>query len=460
METVDQSIRARGLFQRGQRILVAVSGGVDSMVLLHLLHKLSEDHKWKLTIAHLNHQLRGRSSDADERLVVRTARALQLPIVIERADVKKLAKAGGVSLEMAARGARHDFLARTAVRLKISVVALAHHADDQVELFFVRLLRGSGSEGLSGMMWRNRSSFAPEGVELNLVRPLLDQSKESLCNYAIQEKVKFREDESNKSPDILRNRIRHELLPLLRKKYQPALDRIILQLMEITRAEFEVIRNATLTWNPSATTRGGMSPKSFDVLPAAIQRRVIQNQLRGFKIAADFRLVESLRTFPGNPVTVAPETVVHLAANGLLQIRRLDKAQLNSDVVELVLNGAAGNVAFGSKRIQWKIGQQRTFNVPVPRRAREVFDADKVGPQILLRHWRPGDRFQPIGMSKSIKLQDFFINNGIPRARRHELIVATTVQHEVFWVEGMRIAERFKLTKATKRRLMWQWKLG
>jgi tRNA(Ile)-lysidine synthase len=127
-ETVDRSIRARGLFQRGQRILVAVSGGVDSMVLLHLLLKLSYEHKWKLTVAHLNHQLRGRSSDADEGLVARTAKALRLPIVIERADVNQRAKAGGVSVEMAAREVRHDFLARTAIRLKIPTVAMAHHA--------------------------------------------------------------------------------------------------------------------------------------------------------------------------------------------------------------------------------------------------------------------------------------------------------------------------------------------
>lgn len=460
LEFVDRSIQARGLFRRGQKILVAVSGGVDSMVLLQLLHKLSKEHKWKLTVAHLNHQLRGRSSDADERLVALMAKALRLPIVVERTDVKKRAKAGGLSVEMAAREARHDFLARMAVRMRIPGIALAHHADDQVELFFLRLLRGSGSEGLGGMKWRNRSPFAPKKAELDLVRPLLDQSKESLRDYAVENKIKFREDASNRSQDILRNRIRHELLPLLRDKYQPALDRIVLQLMEIIGEESEVVRLAALDWNPTdrGVDREGGSPKSFGELPVAVQRRVIQMQLRRLRIAADFRLVESLRMFPGDPVTVAPRTVALRGPNGNLQVRGLDDTRPNSNAVELALKSTTGKLVFGGRRIRWKIGQLKTFRVPPRRTGKEVFDADKVGSQIVLRHWRAGDRFQPIGMGEAVKLQDFFTNQRVPRAQRHKLIVATTVQNEVIWVESMRISEQFKLTKDTQRCLIWGWR--
>jgi tRNA(Ile)-lysidine synthase len=458
LETIDRNIRARGLFRRGQKILVAVSGGVDSMVLLHVLHRFSKEHKWKLTVAHLNHQLRGRSSDADERLVARTAKALRLPIAIERADVKVKAKSGGISLEMAAREARHDFLARTAIRLKIPAVALAHHADDRVELFFLRLLRGSGSEGLGGMKWRNRSPFAPERGEVVLVRPLLDQSKESLREYAVREKIKFHEDASNLSQDILRNRVRHELLPLLRGKYQPALDRIILQSMEIIGAESEVTDQAAR--ERIAAEANVKSSRSFDEFPVAVQRRMIQLQLRHHKIAEDFGLVESLRTSPGQPLTLSPQTIVFRAANGSLHFRQPFQIESNLEELKLNLNGGLGSIAFAGKRIQWKIGRQKTFRVPPPRRRKEIFDADKVGSQIVLRHWRPGDRIHPIGMEKAVKLQDLFTNQRIPRAERHKLVVATTAQDEVFWIENLRISERFKLTKSTQRRLMWEWKMG
>src|SRR6185312_8210942 len=126
-------------------------------VLLQVLHALSKKNRWRITVAHLNHQLRGRSSDADERLVIRVAKKMGVAVVASRTDVKKLAQTGKLSLEMAARKARHEFLAQTAARLNISHIALAHHADDQVELFFLRLFRGAGSEGLAGMKWRGPS---------------------------------------------------------------------------------------------------------------------------------------------------------------------------------------------------------------------------------------------------------------------------------------------------------------
>jgi len=139
---------------RGGALLVAVSGGVDSMVLLHVLNSLAPEWGWKLAVAHFNHQLRGRSSDRDEALVCRTAAALKLTVTVGQGDVKAFAKQSGLSLEMAARKLRHEFLARTARAGGITTIALAHHADDQVELFFLRLLRGAGGEGLAGMRGR------------------------------------------------------------------------------------------------------------------------------------------------------------------------------------------------------------------------------------------------------------------------------------------------------------------
>ncbi|MGD0094548.1 MAG: tRNA lysidine(34) synthetase TilS, partial [Planctomycetota bacterium] len=158
LDHVDRSIQTRRLFHPGQRILVAVSGGVDSMVLLQLLHELAPRHGWQLTAAHLNHQLRGRSSEADERLVRRTVQKLTVPLLVGRAAVLERARAGKLSVEMAARELRHGFLARTARQRHIPTVALGHHADDQLELFFLRLLRGSGGEGLAGMKWRTPSA--------------------------------------------------------------------------------------------------------------------------------------------------------------------------------------------------------------------------------------------------------------------------------------------------------------
>ena len=152
-QQLESVIRAKKLFRDGQKILVAVSGGLDSMALLALLDRLAAAHRWQLTAAHFNHQLRGKSSDADELLVRQQARVLGWPVAVGRGKVKEIARRRGWSVEMAARELRHAFLARAARQRGISAVATAHHADDQVELFFLRVLRGAGSAGLAGMKW-------------------------------------------------------------------------------------------------------------------------------------------------------------------------------------------------------------------------------------------------------------------------------------------------------------------
>jgi tRNA(Ile)-lysidine synthase len=458
---IDQSIRERKLFRRGQKILISVSGGVDSMVLLHILHELSQKNKWQLTVAHLNHQLRGRSSDADARLVARAAKKLGVPIITGRADVKKLARTGRLSLEMAARKARHEFLAQTAARLKISHIALAHHADDQVELFFLRLLRGSGSEGLAGMKW---SGPSPANTKIQLVRPLFDQPKDSLRDYAGAKKIPFREDASNDSLDIQRNLVRCELLPLLRRSYQPALSRTILRLMDILKADSELISAMAEDWLHSGTRvspiRFSSSKIPFQKLPLAFQRRCIQSQLLRHGIPADFALVERLRTSLGTPFMIVPQVTVARDANGQLHVQNSPAVVSKTDELKIDLMNGAGRVIFAGRKISWTIGSQKVFRRPQSHSRKEVFDADKIGPRIVLRHWQSGDRFQPIGMKQPVKLQNFFVNQKIPRARRHELIVAVTGKNEVFWVEDMRISEQFKLTSATTRRLTWQWKQG
>lgn len=484
-EQVEHGIHARGLLRRGEKVLVAVSGGVDSMVLLHVLHALSKKHRWQLAVAHLNHQLRGRSSDADERLVVKAAKKLGVRVVVGRAEVKKIAAAGKLSVEMAARKARHEFLAKTAAQLKISKVALAHHADDQVELFFLRLLRGSGSEGLAGMKWRGPS---PANPKIQLARPLLGQSKDALRDYARVEKILFREDESNEWLDIRRNRIRNELLPLLRRKYQPEVRKMVLRLMEILREESELVNHVVEEW----MEKGG----AFAKWPVAVQRRRIQAQLIGRGIPVDFALVERLRILPGKLFTIVAGMEVRRNEKGKLEFRESnifnqhhltqalfpvsrrrggEKSRISeyevtvsrdgndknsaadSDELEVKLDGKKGTITFGAAEILWAVHPLKTFRVPKPQVAKEAFDADKVGGRITLRHWRAGDRFQPIGMPKPVKLQDLFVNLKIPREKRHDLVVAVSEGNGIFWVESLRISERFKLTPQTSRRLEWRW---
>jgi tRNA(Ile)-lysidine synthase len=444
LQHIEDSIHKRKLLKRGRKILVAVSGGLDSMVLLHALKNLSARHNWKLSVAHFNHRLRGRASDADEKLVRKTAEAMKLPFAAGRADVKQFAWKSKLSVEMAARKLRHEFFARAARKQKINTIALAHHADDQVELFFLRLLRGAGGEGLAGMKWRSQS---PADKKIALVRPLLDFSKNELCKIARENKIVFRDDATNFSSDFLRNRIRNGLLPLLRKNYQPGLNRSVLRLMEILGAESDFVR-------ASARIAGKSDFAGADI---AIQRRILQARLAQSGFAPDFDLIERLRGSPGKFVTVGSGLSVSRDANGKLKWRGQPTAEFNASELAVHFARAAGEVNFGGVKFKWRLDNNSRGRLP-RRMGREFFDAGKIGGKIILRHWRAGDRFQPAGLKTAAKLQDLFTNAKVPRERRRGLIVAEASDGQIFWVEGLRISENFKISPQTKRQLVWRWR--
>jgi len=452
LQRIESEIQFRRLLAPRQNILLAVSGGVDSMVLLHVLHSLAPKNRWHISVVHFNHQLRGRASLADEKLVGAVAKKLALPFFCGRGAVKPYSQQAKISVEMAARKLRHEFLARVARKQKIATIALAHHADDQVELFFLRLLRGAGGEGLAGMKWRSPS---PVAKRITLVRPLLACAKTELAVFAGENKIQFREDATNNSNDFLRNRIRNELLPLLHKDYQPGLTKTVLRLMEITGAETEFVSEtaqhiAASRWGDSVRPPTG--EQDFVGLPVAVQRKLMQQQLQAHGVAGDFELIEQLRQAPEKWVSVNAGLLVRRDVLGKLIYRGQGGKEFNA--AELKLPSRSGRVTFASRQFCWRVKPFNGIRETAPSQT-ESFDVGKIGAEIILRHWRLGDRFQPIGMKSAVKLQDLFVNAKIPAVRRRELALATTATGEIFWVEGLRIGERFKLTPSTRQQLVW-----
>jgi tRNA(Ile)-lysidine synthase len=449
LQRLEAEIQSRCRPGRSAKILAGVSGGLDSMALLHVLRALAGKWCWKIVVAHFNHQLRGRSSDEDEKLVRKTAARLGLPFIAGRANVKRFAQKSKLSIEMAARKLRHEFFARAAVQHKTSTVALAHHADDQVELFFLRVLRGAGGEGVAGMKWL---SLSPVNSKIKLIRPLLGFSKAEILTYARGNKIPFREDASNLSKDFLRNRVRNELLPLLRKHYQPGLTKTVLRLMEIAGAEAEAVGGLAGQWLKQRRP-------DFEHLPAAVQRRILQSQLIRLKVSPDFDLVELLRRAADVAVSVDSKCSVSRNPAGDVKLQHdSPEVRFKADELALNLTGRAAGAEFGGASLNWQFDTGKKSRHPIKKSGREYFDASKVGDRIILRHWRPGDRFQPIGLKTGAKLQDLFTNAKIPRARRRDLLVAAVAGGEIFWVEGLRISENFKLTAETGRRLAWRWR--
>ena len=448
IEQVAERIRAHNLFSPSQTILVGVSGGVDSRVLLEVLARLASrpSSSWKLLIGHFNHELRGAASDADEQLVRDAAANLKLPVVIERGNVRATATEKGWSLEMAARELRHRFFVRAATANHASCVALAHHADDQVELFLLRLLRGAGTEGLAGMQERSPSVFDPK---VELVRPFLPESKLALAQFATEEGLAFREDESNSSLEMNRNRIRHELVPILRG-YQPSLTAVLTRQMEILRAEGDYLNVAV----QDLISQTGSS--TFAHIPEALQRRWLRAQLFERGITPSFDLIESLRLYPERPVSHGGLRLCRDVDGRLQEMEPEVEPAFAPGALEVGLHADHGQIAFEGRHIRWSIGRcDGSWPAFTPQC--EWFDADKVGPLVCLRHWRAGDRFQPMGLAGQPKLQDLFTNAKVDVQARRQAMVATTTAGDLWWVEGLRIGERFKIEQGTRRRLKWEW---
>ncbi len=424
------------------------------MVLLHVLVELGRAANWQLTVAHFNHKLRGRAADADQKLVEQTAKNLGLNCVCGKADVRAYAKRHKLSIEAAARKLRHEFLARTARRLGIDTIALGHHADDQVELFFVRLFRGTSEAGLGGMRW---CSPSPADPRIRLIRPLLEQPKAALVRAARARRIPFRQDITNVSTEYLRNRVRNLLLPWLEKNFGPGFVKTIPRLMELAGADADFVTAAAARW------LAAKRKVKFEKLPVAVQRQCIVMQLIGQGIEPEFDLVERLRSQPGKPVTVSPKLTLRRTSTGEV-VKPTAKAPKraiacpNTDQLRISFSTGRGQVHFGGLKLSWRVVAWKGELRLARRAGQEAFDAEKVGPGAVLRHWRAGDRFQPIGMPRPVKLQDIFTNLKIPKAQRHQLVIAETLGGEIFWVEGARIGERFKLDGGTRRVLNWSWK--
>lgn len=445
VDGVRQFIAERDLLSPGDSVLLAVSGGLDSMVLLRVMAQLAPAQGWRLNVAHFNHCLRGRSSDLDEVLVCDAAKSMGLRFKAGRADVRKFSRTQGISIETAARQLRHRFLARVASSLGIEKIALAHHADDQVELFFLRLLRGAGPEGLAGMRAIGPS---PADAGLKLIRPLLPLFRSELETFAHEKGIRFRSDASNRKIEFARNRVRLELLPYLRTHFQPAIRQTTLRLVEILAAESDWIEQMT---------EQTPSDRPLESLPVALQRRRLQRECLRLGVVPDFALIERLRCVSEQECMVSPGRVVQRDRAGRLTLKRVAALQFNADRRSVRISTGPSQLAYSGLLFSWRIMACSGKSLPPRSPGYECFDADRIGRAVGLRHWQPGDRFQPIGMPGPVKLQDLFTNLKIHPEQRRQLVLAETSQKEIFWVEGLRISERFKLRAATTRCLEWSW---
>jgi tRNA(Ile)-lysidine synthase len=417
------------------------------MVLLHILAKTITNPSKTLLVGHFDHRLRGSASDHDRKLVERAAGSLGLTF---RAGFPQTSPPqSGVSLEAWARRERLSFLGTCARSIHARHIVTGHTLDDQLELLFLRLFRGEASS-LGGMADGDPFPYDPS---LSVLRPWLSVPKAQLRSEARRLGIAFREDASNRNPAFRRNWARHQLLPRITREYGPGIGPTLQRVTKILADESAYLELEASRWLNQPADEPALP---FVQLPVALQRRVLLRQFREASVIPTFEAIERLRARFGRGVSLEGGLQASLRPNGRVSFQNPSARPVPPPHASQLLRlNHSSQVEFAGVRFQWRIRASNASPRSTP--GRERFDADAVGGRIELRFWRPGDRFQPSGFPKPAKLQDLFVSAKIPRAVRHRLVVATAENGEIFWVEGLRIAERFKLRPETVRYLDWRW---
>ena len=435
---------------RGGRVVAAVSGGGDSVALAHLLAELAGRSLVILAgVAHLNHRLRGPASDGDERFCRELARRLGVPCLVESAAVAELARSRRVSVERAGHQARHAFFRRAAAELGAGRVALGHTIDDQAETVLLRLIRGAGAAGLSGM--RPRTGL--------VVRPLLAVSRAELRGYLAERGIRFREDASNADRRVPRNRVRHELLPQLRT-YSPRIVEALARQADIAQADdawLSRLANETAA-DLVSYGRGAveMDAAGLSGLPPALARRVVRGALaraapgRG----VGFGAVERVRRVAagGPPRADLPGCRVERTAGRVRLVPREGRggaAPPSGFAYRLEVPGEVAvpeaNVVIGAEVVAAGAVGAPGRGPGAPSGPTAVVAASAAAP-LAVRSWRFGDRYRPLGLGgRSRKLQDLFVDRKVPRAERARVPLVLDAAGRVVWVVGFGIGHGFRV---------------
>jgi len=438
IERVLETIERFRMFQTGQRVGVAVSGGADSVCLLHLLFELAPRWNLRLSVLHLDHQLRGQESREDARFVEQLAAQLGLPFSQARVDVAALAAEHGENLEEAARNERRRYFAEFLCSGELDRIALGHTRSDQAETVLFRFLRGSGSAGLAGIR-----PVTPEGF----VRPLLGVGRGEVEQFLRERNIAWRHDSTNTCLDFARNRIRHELLPMLQREWNPAIAEMLahtadwaLEEEAYWKTEIDRLAAKFLTIKPPIVLLRGDQLRD---LPPAAARRLVRRALetvKGDLRAIDFSHIAAVLNLSsqaeGGGRLQVPGVDVYRSFEWLrLAPPGLDNLENRNFRLPLSVPGKLPLPGGGAAILLELIENKPVTELSESRYNRSVYylDWDRISGALEVRNWRPGDQYQPVDHSGGEKIKLLFQQARIPLWERRSWPVITSGE-KIIWV--------------------------
>ncbi len=428
------AIKENNLFKPSDRLIVGVSGGADSVALVELLIELPKLQP-QIVIAHLNHNLRGVESDEDEAFVRKFSERHALPFELASIDIKQLALETGRSLEEAGREARYIFLEQLRQKYNAVAIVVAHHADDQAETFLLRLLRGAGTSGLAAMSIKGRN---------RIIRPLLQISRGEILDYLDERGITFREDSSNTDQKFLRNRIRHELLPLM-NEYASGISQRLARTAELLGEDETLLESCTARIFTDIAKTGvgwtGLLRKELILLPKALRLRLyrdtiarIQGNLKHFEqlhfMLADHALLEGKT---GNSLDLPRDLVLTITSEHLLFASR-DSLNIPDPVICEIINPGLYQLGNGLSLLVEEVSAPLHWKGETNSRA--YIDPVQAPFPWHVRPFRRGERIEPLGMKNSRAIQDILTDRKIPHQIRRALPLVCSNDYPL-WLAGI-----------------------
>nr|WP_255807736.1 tRNA lysidine(34) synthetase TilS [Cohnella mopanensis] len=445
--------RTDGWWHEESSVIAAVSGGPDSMALLHILSTMAQDLPFTIVVAHANHQFRGAESDAEAQLVRRYAELLGLKFETAELGMPSYIAETGINAQTAAREKRYEFLKQVASQYSASYLLTGHHADDQAETVLMRLIRGTGVSGLAGIPYRRKED------QLELIRPLLRITKCELLEYCKRNGVPYAVDSSNIDRHYFRNAVRLDLMPML-EQHNPRLKASLIRLADMAGADDAYMEIQTQRAFQEEVTPSGegfrIERRRFRSLHVALQRRLIKlilNCSANPRQMLDYGHVEEILA----ALLQDRPTVTQLdIGDGWVLIREYEQAYIGPALPESVnftyiVTETMNAVDIEETGEQIRLERLEGTCSSLPGNEQEAcFDADQLQFPIRIRSRMPGDLMHPYGLKGTKKVQDMFVDAKVPRSRRDKFPLLVDGKGRVLWIPGIRRSSHALVTEQTR----------
>lgn len=444
-----RTIKENNMFDKGDRVIVAVSGGPDSIALLHVLYKLKEELGISLYVAHVNHGLRGAEADSDEEYVKNFCESLHIEFRSKRVDINEISRLKNISSESAGREVRYEFFKELMNKFSAQKVAIAHNANDQAETILMRIMRGTGMDGLIGIRPVRDNIF---------VRPLINNTRDEIEEYCLKNNLNPRIDKTNLEAIYSRNKVRLQLIPYIKENFNEDIIQVLNRLSYTIKVDNDYLEEVSKEkYKKYCDTNGEkviISKEAFlehESIVTRIIRLAIQNlvgNLCNFEKIHIYDIMRLQKCSTGKELSL-PSNVYSVNNYGDIVISRTKKQNIKARVEEYIL--VNGINVIKDINIKISINKASMEKKPDFKRSKWIkyFDYDKIKGDITLRFRRDGDRFTPLGMSGSKKLKDLFIDLKVPKEERSE-IPLVCFGGSIAWITGYRVSEIFKVDENTK----------